>query len=54
MLEGTKTTNCVSKEDGTKPGADIINTLSLECMEMSYNHEQDKLLQYTVTFHVCS
>lgn len=42
MLEGTKTTNCVSKEDGTKPGADIINTLSLEDMEMSCNHEPER------------
>jgi hypothetical protein len=42
MLEGTKANNCVSKEDGTKPGADIINTLSLEGMEMSYNHKPDR------------
>jgi hypothetical protein len=41
MLEEPKTTNCVSKEDGTKPGADIINILSLEGMEMSYNHEPE-------------
>lgn len=48
MLEGTKTTNCVSKEDGTKPGADVINTLSVEGMEMSYNHEPDRNFSHTL------
>jgi hypothetical protein len=45
MLEGTETANCVSKEDGTKPEADI-NTLNLEDMEMSCHHEPDKNFQH--------
>jgi hypothetical protein len=48
MLEGTKTTNCVSKEDGIETGADIINTLGLEGMEMSYNHEPDRHFSNTL------
>jgi hypothetical protein len=37
-----KKTDCVSKGDETKPAPDSINTLSLEGMEVSCNHEPNK------------